>query len=42
LIAPIFLGGGHPLWGELHGFDLTHKISTEVAESGVIHVTLSR
>ena len=42
LIAPIFLGRGHRLWDNLRGFELTHKITTEVAESGVIHVTLTR
>lgn len=42
LVAPIFLGRGHRLWDDLHGFELTHKITTEVAESGVIHVTLTR
>lgn len=42
LIAPIFLGRGHRLWDELRGFELTHNIATEVAESGVIHVTLAR
>ena len=42
LVAPIFLGRGHRLWDDLRGFELTHKITTEVAESGVIHVTLTR
>lgn len=42
LVAPIFLGRGHRLWDELRGFELTHTITTEVAESGVIHVTLTR
>lgn len=42
LVAPIFLGRGHRLWDDLRGFELTHKVTTEVAESGVIHVTLTR
>lgn len=42
LVAPIFLGRGHRLWDDLLGFELTHEITTEVAESGVIHVTLKR
>ena len=42
LIAPIFLGRGHRLWDDLRGFDRTHSLTTDVAESGVIHVTLTR
>jgi dihydrofolate reductase len=42
MVAPIFLGRGHRLWDELAGFELTHKMTTEVAESGTIHVNLSR
>ncbi|WP_327151100.1 dihydrofolate reductase family protein [Nocardia sp. NBC_01329] len=42
LVAPIFLGRGHRLWDDLRGFELTHRITTEVAESGTIHVTLTR
>lgn len=42
LVAPIFLGHGHRLWDDLRGFELTHRVTTEVAESGVIHITLTR
>ena len=42
MVAPIFLGRGHRLWDDLRGFDLTHTVTTEVAESGEIHVTLTR
>jgi dihydrofolate reductase len=42
MVAPIFLGRGHRLWDDLRGFELTHKVMTEVAESGTIHVTLTR
>jgi dihydrofolate reductase len=42
MVAPIFLGRGHRLWDDLSGFELTHTLTTEVAESGTIHVTLTR
>jgi dihydrofolate reductase len=42
MVAPIFLGQGNRLWDELRGFELTHEVTTEVAESGTIHVTLTR
>ncbi len=42
MVAPIFLGRGHRLWDDLAGFEHTHKVTTEVAESGEIHVTLTR
>jgi dihydrofolate reductase len=42
MVAPIFLGRGNRLWDDLRGFELTHKVTTEVAESGEIHVTLTR
>jgi dihydrofolate reductase len=42
MVAPIFLGRGHRLWDDLSGFELTHQVTTEVAESGTIHVTLTR
>lgn len=42
MVAPIFLGRGHRLWDDLRGFELTHKVTTEVAESGAIHVSLTR
>ena len=42
MVAPIFLGRGHRLWDDLRGFELTHTLTTEVAESGEIHVTLTR
>jgi dihydrofolate reductase len=41
-IAPILLGRGTRLWDDLRGLDLTHKVTTEVAESGSIHVTFAR
>jgi dihydrofolate reductase len=42
MVAPIFLGRGNRLWDDLRGFELTHTVTTEVAESGTIHVTLTR
>jgi dihydrofolate reductase len=42
MVAPIFLGRGHRLWDDLRGFELTHEVATEVAESGEIHITLTR
>ena len=42
MVAPIFLGRGNRLWDDLVGLELTHKVTTEVAESGEIHVTLKR
>jgi dihydrofolate reductase len=42
MVAPIFLGRGHRLWDDLRGIELTHAVTTEVAESGEIHITLTR
>jgi dihydrofolate reductase len=42
MVAPIFLGRGNRLWDDLRGIELTHRVTTEVAESGEIHVTLTR
>jgi dihydrofolate reductase len=41
-IAPILLGRGERLWDDLRGLELTHDVSSEVAESGTIHVTFAR
>jgi dihydrofolate reductase len=41
-IAPILLGRGNRLWDDLRGLELTHKVTTEVAESGTTHVTFTR
>ena len=42
MIAPIVLDRGTRLWDDLRGLDLTHEVTSEVADSGVIHVTFSR
>lgn len=41
-IAPILIGRGTRLWDDLRGLELTHKVTTEVAQSGTIHVTFAR
>ncbi|HEY5878986.1 MAG TPA: dihydrofolate reductase family protein, partial [Nakamurella sp.] len=41
-IAPILLGRGKRLWDHLRGLELTHKVTTDVAESGTTHVTFTR
>src|SRR5579859_567594 len=41
-IVPIVPGRGNRLWDDLRGLDLTHKVTTEAAESGTIHVTFAR
>ncbi len=41
-IAPMIFGRGTRLWDDLRGLDLTHAVTTEVAESGTIHVTFTR
>ena len=41
-IAPILLGRGDRLWDDVRGLELTHEVTTEVAESGTIHVTFAR
>jgi dihydrofolate reductase len=42
MIAPIILGRGTRLWDDLRGLELTHTVTTEVAESGTIHVNFTR
>ena len=42
MIAPIVLGTGTRLWDGLDGLELTHTVTTEVAESGTIHVNFTR
>src|SRR4051794_19337415 len=42
MIAPIVLDRGTRLWDDLRGLDLTHTVTSEVAESGTIHVTFAR
>ena len=42
MIAPILLGRGTRLWDDLRGLELTHQVTTEVAESGTLHVSFTR
>jgi dihydrofolate reductase len=42
MIAPVLLGRGTRLWDDLGGLELSHTVTTEVAESGTIHVTFTR
>jgi dihydrofolate reductase len=42
MMAPVILGRGTRLWDDLGGLELTHKVTTEVAESGTIHVNFTR
>lgn len=41
-VAPILLGEGTRLWDDLAGLDVTHKVTTEAADSGTIHLTFAR
>lgn len=41
-IAPIVLDRGHRVWEDMRGLEHTHRMTTEVAESGTIHVTFKR
>jgi len=42
MIAPIILGNGTRLWDGLGGLEQTHTVTTEVAESGTIHINFTR
>ncbi len=42
LVAPVILGRGNRLWDDLRGLELTHQVTTRVAESGTSHVTFVR
>lgn len=41
-VAPIVLGRGGRLWDDLSDIDLDYAVTSEVAESGVVHVTFAR
>ena len=42
MVAPAVLGRGNRLWDDLAGLELTHAVTTEVAESGTTHVKFTR
>lgn len=41
-MAPVVLGRGSSLWSDLPDLDREYSVTSEVAESGVIHVTFVR
>ena len=41
-ISPIVLGRGTRLWDDLAELERDYTVTSEVAESGVIHVTFAR
>jgi dihydrofolate reductase len=41
-VSPVILGRGVRLWDDLRALDLSYTVTSEVAESGVIHVTFER
>ncbi|MFJ3473713.1 dihydrofolate reductase family protein [Microbacterium maritypicum] len=41
-ITPILIGSGIRLWDDLRGFESGYRVISEVAESGVTHITFSR
>jgi dihydrofolate reductase len=42
MIAPILLDRGHRVWADLRGLEQTHQMTSEVSESGTIHVNFAR
>lgn len=41
-VTPILIGSGIRLWDDLRGFESGYRVTSEVAESGVTHITFSR
>jgi dihydrofolate reductase len=41
-ITPIVLGRGLSLWADLRGLESGYEVTSEVAETGVVHVTFRR
>lgn len=41
-VAPIVLGRGERIWDDLRGLENDYRVSSEVAESGLTHVTFRR
>ena len=41
-ITPILTGSGIRLWDDLRGLESGYRVTSEVAESGVVHVTFTR
>lgn len=42
MVAPIVLDRGARVWEGLRGLELTHKVTSQVAESGTVHITFTR
>ncbi len=41
-IAPILIGSGERLWDGLRGLESGYRVTTELAESGTVHMTFAR
>jgi dihydrofolate reductase len=41
-ITPILIGSGIRLWDDLRGLESGYRVTSETAESGVVHLTFSR
>ncbi|PRA81158.1 dihydrofolate reductase family protein [Microbacterium sp. MYb66] len=41
-ITPILIGSGIRLWDDLRGLESGYRVTSEVAESGVTHITFTR
>ena len=41
-VVPILLGDGVRLWDDLRGLEKSYSVSSEAAESGVVHITFRR
>ncbi|NKF32958.1 deaminase, partial [Pseudomonas sp. BGM005] len=41
-VAPLVLGSGERIWEGLRGLENGYEVHSEVAESGVTHVTFER
>lgn len=41
-ITPILIGSGIRLWDDLRGLESGYRVTSETAESGVVHITFSR
>lgn len=41
-ITPILLGSGIRLWDDLRGLEADYSVTSETAESGIIHLTFAR
>jgi dihydrofolate reductase len=41
-IVPVLLGQGRRLWDGLRGLERDYTVTSEVAESGVVHMTFGR